>query len=164
MGYSFGITLDELYRAIGREVYEQCIEKNALARIDERGVLPAPYNRDDYKPNGRARGQNFAALQLACEVIDGDGNVIAREGFASFAEMNVEVCDLLNEFPEGHFSRVVVQLVAFVNLYEVISDRYVEDRIVSDVIEMPLDGTPNRILRIDSQKLLHPRKQGNAVK
>ncbi len=158
MGYSFGITLDELYRAIGREVYEQCIVKNSLARIDERGLFPTPYSREDYKPGGRSRGQNFATLQLACQVIDEDGNIIAREGFVSFAEMNVEVCDLLNEFPEGHFSRVVIQLVAFVNIYASMSDSYIEDRVVSDVINMPLDDTPNRIIRIDSQRLLHPHK------
>ena len=121
MAYNFGITLDELYRAIGREVYEQCIESKSLARVDERGLFPTPYVRNDYeKADGRARGQNFASLQLACEVIDEEGNAIAREGFASFAEMNVEVCDLLNEFPEGHFTRVVVQLVAFVNIYLII--------------------------------------------
>lgn len=158
MGYSFGITLDELYRAIGREVYEQCIVKKSLARIDERGLFPTPYKREDYKPEGRSRGQNFAALQLACEVIDDAGNIISREGFESFAEMNVEVCDLLNEFPDGHFTKVMVQLVAFVNIYESISDKYIEDRIVSDVIEMPLDDKPNRIIRVDCHQLLHPRK------
>ena len=158
MGYSFGITLDELYRAVGREVYEQCIEKRTLARIDERGLLPTPYSRDDFKPEGRARGQNFAALQLACEVIDKEGNAVAREGFLSFAEMNVEVCDLLNEFPEGHFARVIVQLVAFVNIYQPMPDTYLEDRVVSNVIDMPLDDAPNKIMRIDIGRLLHPRR------
>lgn len=159
MAYNFGITLDELYRAVGREVYEQCIEKKSLARVDERGLFPTPYTRNDYeKADGRARGQNYASLQLACEVIDEEGNVIAREGFLSFAEMNVEVCDLLNEFPEGHFTRVVIQLVAFVNIYQMMSDSYYEARVVSDVIDMPLDESPNRIMRIDCQRLLHPQK------
>lgn len=159
MAYNFGITLDELYRAVGREVYEQCIEKKSLARVDERGLFPTPYTRNDYeKADGRARGQNYASLQLACEVIDEEGNVIAREGFLSFAEMNVEVCDLLNEFPEGHFSRVVIQLVAFVNIYQMMNDSYYEARVVSDVIDMPLDESPNRIMRIDCQRLLHPQK------
>ncbi|MBE6307358.1 MAG: hypothetical protein IJE18_01475 [Bacteroidaceae bacterium] len=159
MAYNFGITLDELYRAVGREVYEQCIEKKSLARVDERGLFPTPYTRNDYeKADGRARGQNYASLQLACEVIDEEGNVIAREGFLSFAEMNVEVCDLLNEFPEGHFTRVVIQLVAFVNIYQMMNDSYYEARVVSDVIDMPLDESPNRIMRIDCQRLLHPQK------
>ena len=52
----------------------------------------------------------------------------------------------------------MVQLVAFVNIYESISDKYIEDRIVSDVIEMPLDDKPNRIIRVDCHQLLHPRK------
>ena len=159
MAYNFGITLDELYRAIGREVYEQCIESKSLARVDERGLFPTPYVRNDYeKADGRARGQNFASLQLACEVIDEEGNAIAREGFASFAEMNVEVCDLLNEFPEGHFTRVVVQLVAFVNIYQAMSNSYFTSRVVSNVIDKPLDETPNRIMRIDCQRLLYPNK------
>lgn len=159
MAYNFGITLDELYRAVGREVYEQCIEKKSLARVDERGLFPTPYSRNDYeKADGRARGQNYASLQLACEVIDEEGNVIAREGFLSFAEMNVEVCDLLNEFPEGHFTRVIIQLVAFVNIYQMMNDSYYEARVVSDVIDMPLDESPNRIMRIDCQRLLHPQK------
>ena len=138
MTYNYSITLDELYRAIGREVYEQCIENNSLARIEERGLFPTPYVRSDYKPEGRARGQNYASLQLACEVIDEEGNAIAREGFSSFAEMNVEICDLLNEFPEGHFTRVVIQLVAFVNIYQTMGDNYYEARVVSNVIEIPL--------------------------
>ena len=46
MGYSFGITLDELYRAIGREEYEQSIVKKSLARIGERGFFPPPYKRE----------------------------------------------------------------------------------------------------------------------
>lgn len=158
MSYNFGVTLDELYRAIGREVYEQCIEQKSLARIDERGLFPAPYNRNDFKEGGRARGQNFASLQLGCEVIDEDGNVVAREGFLSFAEMNVEVCDLLNEFPEGHFTKVIIQLVAFVNIFQPMSDSYFEARVVSDVIDMPLDDSPNRIMRIDCQRLLYPQK------
>ena len=159
MAYNLGITLDELYRAVGREVYEQCIEKKSLARVDERGLFPTPYTRNDYeKADGRARGQNYASLQLACEVIDEEGNVIAREGFLSFAEMNVEVCDLLNEFPEGHFTRVVIQLVAFVNIYQMMNDSYYEARVVSDVIDMPLDESPNRTMRIDCQRLLHPQK------
>ncbi len=159
MGYNFGITLEELYRAVGREVYEQCIEKNSLARIDERGLFPTPYTRNDYKADGRARGQNYASLQLACEVIDEDGGVIAREGFATFAEMNIEVCDLLNEFPEGHFTRVIIQLVAFVNIYQTMNDSYHEARVVSNVIDMPLDDSPNRIMRIDCQRLLYPPKK-----
>ena len=138
MAYNFGITLDELYRAIGREVYEQCIESKSLARVDERGLFPTPYVRNDYEK--------------------ADGNAIAREGFASFAEMNVEVCDLLNEFPEGHFTRVVVQLVAFVNIYQAMSNSYFTSRVVSNVIDMPLDETPNRIMRIDCQRLLYPNK------
>ena len=159
MTYNFGITLDELYRAIGREVYEQCIENKSLARIDERGLFPTPYTRNDYeKTDGRARGQNFASLQLACEVIDEDGNVVAREGFASFAEMNVEVCDLLNEFPDGHFTRVIIQLVAFVNIFQPMNNSYYTARVVSNVIDMPLDETPNRIMRLDCQRLLHPNK------
>ncbi len=160
MTYNYSITLDELYRAIGREVYEQCIENNSLARIEERGLFPTPYVRSDYKPEGRARGQNYASLQLACEVIDEEGNAIAREGFSSFAEMNVEICDLLNEFPEGHFTRVVIQLVAFVNIYQTMVDNYYEARVVSNVIEIPLlDEAPNRIVRIDCQKLLYlPKK------
>ncbi|MBR6749069.1 MAG: hypothetical protein IKM10_01030 [Bacteroidaceae bacterium] len=160
MTYNYSITLDELYRAIGREVYEQCIENNSLARIEERGLFPTPYVRSDYKPEGRARGQNYASLQLACEVIDEEGNAIAREGFSSFAEMNVEICDLLNEFPEGHFTRVVIQLVAFVNIYQTMVDNYYEARVVSNVIEIPLlDEAPNRIVRIDCQKLLYPPKK-----
>lgn len=158
MGYSFGITLEELYRAVGREVYEQCIEHNSLARVDERGLFPTPYTLEDYKPGGRTRGQNFAAVQLACEIIDKEENVIAREGFLSFAEMNIEVCDLLNEFPEGHFSRVLIQLVAFVHIYQPMTDSYIEDRIVSNVIDMPLDDSPNRIIGIDGHKLLHPNR------
>ena len=157
MAYNFGITLDELYRAIGREVYEQCIESKSLARVDERGLFPTPYVRIDYEmADGRARGQNFASSQVACEVIDEEGNAKAREGFASFAEMNVEECDLLNEFPEGHFTRVVVQLVAFVNIYQAMSNSYFTSRVVSNVIDMPLDETPNRIMRIDCQRLLYP--------
>ncbi len=159
MTYNFGITLDELYRAVGREVYEQCIENKALARIDERGLFPAPYTLQDYKTAGRARGQNFASLQLACEIIDGEGNIISREGFVSFSEMNVEICDLLNEFPEGHFTHVVIQLVAFVNLYQTMKDNYYEVRVVSNVIDMPLDGTAKRIMRIDTQRLLYPPKK-----
>lgn len=158
MSYHFGVTLDELYRAIGREVYEQCVEHKSLARIDERGLFPTPYQRNDYKAGGRARGQNFASLQLACEVIDEDGNVIAREGFLSFAEMNIEVCDLLNEFPEGHFTKVIIQLVSFVNIYQQMSDSYYEARVVSNVIDMPLDDSPNRVMRIDCQRLLYPQK------
>ncbi len=159
MTYNFGITLDELYRAVGHEVYEQCIENKALARIDERGLFPAPYTLQDYKTAGRARGQNFASLQLACEIIDGEGNVVSREGFVSFAEMNVEICDLLNEFPEGHFTHVVIQLVAFVNIYQTMKDNYYEARVVSNVIDMPLDGTAKRIMRIDTQRLLYPPKK-----
>lgn len=159
MGYNYGITLDELYRAVGREVYEQCIENKSLARVDERGLFPTPYVRNDYKPDGRARGQNFASLQLACEVIDESGNAVAREGFMSFAEMNVEICDLLNEFPDGHFKRVIIQLVAFVNIYQPMIDNYFEARVVSNVIDVPLDGAPTRILRIDSQRLLYPPKK-----
>lgn len=158
MAYNYSITLDELYRAVGREVYEQCIENNSLARIDERGLFPTPYSKMDYKPGGRARGQNFASLQLACEIIDEEGNIIAREGFSTFAEMNVEICDLLNEFPEGHFTHVVIQLVAFVNIYQTMNDNYYEGRVVSNAIEIPLDDTPNRIMRIDCQRLLHPSK------
>lgn len=159
MTYNYSITLDELYRAVGREVYEQCIENSSLARIEERGLFPAPYSREDYKPGGRARGQNFASLQLACQVIDGEGGVIAREGFSSFAEMNVEICDLLNEFPEGHFTKVVIQLVAFANVYQAMVDTYYEARVVSNVIEIPLQEGNNRIIRIDCQRLLYPPKQ-----
>ena len=159
MTYNYAITLDELYRAVGREVYEQCIENSSLARIDERGLFPTPYVRNDYKAGGRARGQNFASLQLACEVIDEEGNVVAREGFSSFAEMNVEVWDLLNEFPDGHFTRVVIQLVAFVNVYQTMNDSYYEARVVSNVIDAPLYGTPNRIIRIDCQRLMYPNKK-----
>lgn len=158
MTYNFGITLDELYRAVGREVYEQCIENRSLARIDERGLYPTPYVRNDYKPGGRACGQNFASLQLGCRIIDEDGNIVAREGFSSFAEMNVEVCDLLNEFPDGHFTRVIIQLVAFVNIYQPMKESYYEARVESNVIDMPLDDSPNRIMRIDCQRLLHPVK------
>ena len=159
MAYNFGITLEELYRAVGREVYEQCIEKKALARIDERGLFPAPYSLQDYKTAGRARGQNYASLQLACEIIDEEGNVVSREGFVSFAEMNVEICDLLNEFPEGHFTHVVIQLITFVNIFQPMKDNYYEARVVSDVIDMPLDGEAKRIIRIDTQRLLHPAKK-----
>lgn len=159
MAYNFGITLEELYRAIGREVYEQCIENKSLARIDERGLFPAPYTQQDYKNAGRARGQNYASLQLACEIIDEEGNIVSREGFVSFAEMNVEICDLLNEFPEGHFTHVMIQLVAFVNIYQTMKDDYYEARVVSDVIDMPLNGDAKRIIRIDTQRLLYPNKK-----
>lgn len=158
MAYNYSITLDELYRAVGREVYEQCIENNSLARIDERGLFPTPYCKADYEVGGRARGQNFASLQLACEVIDENGNVIAREGFSTFAEMNVEICDLLNEFPDGHFTQVVIQLVSFVNIYKTMNDDYYSARVVSNVIEISLDDAPNRVVRIDCQRLLHPQK------
>lgn len=159
MTYNYSITLDELYRAVGREVYEQCIENRSLARIEERGLFPTPYERDDYKPGGRACGQNFASLQLACQVIDEEGGIIAREGFSSFAEMNVEICDLLNEFPDGHFTKVVIQLVAFANVYQTMSDSYYQARVVSNVIEIPLQEGNNRIIRIDCQRLMYPPKQ-----
>ena len=69
MGYSFGITLDELYRAIGRVVYEPCIVKKSLARSDECGVFPTPFKTVGYTPAGGSPPQNFSAILIACEGI-----------------------------------------------------------------------------------------------